>query len=541
MHRSPVFWSYLRWSTPPQEWGDSERRQIEPGRAWAAARGMEFVDDYRDPGISAWTGKNLTKGALGRFIADVGSHPDDPSLPQPGDYLGVESIDRLSRSEHIFDAAEILNTLWKKGITLVLLGMGGIDINREIVRKQPSLEHMLIAEFRRSGSESGRKSELVREAKAARRGRGRETGAPITVESCPAWLILKGADKQAGNPGHYDLHPEISKIVRQIFEWAEQGHGGAVIASRLNRAGVKPFRKIGPKMKKRIEAGNEPKWHPNVVRQLLSNRSVIGYVQPCKRVDGKRVPDGPEIKIYPRVIDEASFERVQIVLLGRKGRKGAGRKDGFINLFSGLCRCEVCKKGVVIRRQRGKAYLVCEMARHGSCSNRRYFPYPRLEDAVLNLAGVGIGRMLHQLVPETGRANSRVPELENRLADLRMNRRRLIERFGQGDDQAADLADELAAEIREVEKSVREAREHDLIARHSVDENFLNRWRIAKLKLATGDRDARVEMATLLKQRVRSVVLTPEKHLIVTFTNNRRNSPTIKVEIRTDGQRLTIN
>src|SRR6516225_4882001 len=97
--------------------------------------------------------------------------------------------------------------------------------------------------------------------------------------------------------------------------------------------------------------------------------------------------------------------------------------------------------------------------------------------------------------------------------------------------------DELAAEIREVEKSVREAREHDLIARHSVDENFLNRWRIAKLKLATGDRDARVEMATLLKQRVRSVVLTPEKHLIVTFTNNRRNSPTIKVEIRTDGQR----
>src|SRR6516162_9988616 len=83
MHRSPVFWSYLRWSTPPQEWGDSERRQIEPGRAWAAARGMEFVDDYRDPGISAWTGKNLTKGALGRFIADVGSHPDNPSLPQP--------------------------------------------------------------------------------------------------------------------------------------------------------------------------------------------------------------------------------------------------------------------------------------------------------------------------------------------------------------------------------------------------------------------------------------------------------------------------
>src|SRR5262245_60676193 len=123
--------------------------------------------------------------------------------------LGVESIDRLSRSEHIFDAAELLNTLWKKGITLVLLGMGGIEINREIFRNQPGLEHMLIAEFRRSGSESGRKSELVREAKAARRRLGRETGAPITGKSCPAWLVLKGADKEAGNPGHYVLHPEI--------------------------------------------------------------------------------------------------------------------------------------------------------------------------------------------------------------------------------------------------------------------------------------------------------------------------------------------
>jgi hypothetical protein len=66
--------------------------------------------------------------------------------------------------------------------------------------------------------------------------------------------------------------------------------GGGVIAGRLNRAGVKPFRKIGPKWTIRISNGNEPKWHPNVVRLLLSNRAVTGYVQPCRYVDGKRVP-----------------------------------------------------------------------------------------------------------------------------------------------------------------------------------------------------------------------------------------------------------
>jgi hypothetical protein len=117
---------------------------------------------------------------------------------------------------------------------------------------------------------------------------------------------------------------------------AKAGKGGGYIASRLNNAGVPVFRKIGPRMKKRIEAGNEPKWHPEPIRQLLKNRAVIGYVQPCKRVDGKRVKDGPELRLYPAVIEPTLFEQVQVVLSGRKGRKGAGRKARFVNLFAGF-------------------------------------------------------------------------------------------------------------------------------------------------------------------------------------------------------------
>jgi hypothetical protein len=159
---------------------------------------------------------------------------------------------------------------------------------------------------------------------------------------------------------------------------------------------------------------------------------------------------------------------------------------------------------------------------------------------VLNTVGVGLGRMLHSLVPVPEQPESEIPKLENMLADLRMRRRRLVERFGEGDDDAGELADNLAREIREVEKALSEARENDLITRHTDNPTFLNRWRIARLKLESGDEEARTEMAVLMKQRVRSVALTPEKHLIVTFTNNRRNSQTIKVEIRTDGQTLTI-
>jgi hypothetical protein len=294
-------------------------------------------------------------------------------------------------------------------------------------------------------------------------------------------------------------------------------------------------------MKKRIEAGQAPKWHPHVIRQLLANRAVMGHFQPHKLVDGKRVKDGPELEhFYPAVINEGLFARVMAATATRKTVKGersaAGRKDDYANLFSGLCRCEVCKKGVVMRHQKGKAYLVCEMARHGSCTNRRYFPYARLEGVILNLVGVGVGQMLESLIPKTDQeSESPIPALEDRLAGLRMNRKRLVERFGEGDDEAAELADRLAGQIRDVERELIEARDADLMARHAGNESLMMRLQAAKAKLASGDLDARAEMAQLLRQRVQSVVLTKDKHIVVTFTNGRRNSPTVKVDITTEG------
>lgn len=527
--RLPIFWSYLRWSTPPQEFGDSERRQIEPGKAWAAARGIEHVDNYRDPGVSAWSGKNL-KAALGRFITDLNSR--DPERPQPGDFLGVESIDRLSRSKHTLDAAELVNTLFKKNITLIIHTMADLEMNRQIVSQKPYLVDLLIRELQRGSAESSLKSDRVRQAKQQRRDRGRETGAPITGESCPGWLVLVGADKRTREPGHYELDLERAAIVKQIFQWAASGLGGAVIAGRLNRAGIAPFRKVGPKMSARIANGNAPKWHPNIIRLLLSNRAVIGYVQPCRYIDGRRVHDGPEQKLYPAVIDESLFEKVQLIAESRKGHKGAGRKGDYANLFTGLCKCQECGKGVVLRHQKGKqAYLCCEMARHRSCTNHVYFPYKVLEKFVFenHMRLWNIEKMLVKLTPESEDIPSQIPKLENELATLRMERGRLVKRFAKGDPDADELLADYDRQIPEKEKELAALRHDDLIARHGND--FYERWNQAREILATGSPDARAKLSTLLRERIIAVTLTPRRTLLLDVSNGRRNSAIIRLEI----------
>src|SRR4051794_22097596 len=88
--RPPFFWGYTRFSTPTQQWGDSDRRQDADARIQAVKLGMPYVDSYRDLGISAYHSKNRTNGALGRFLEDLRSPPRDDPWPMQGDILWFE-------------------------------------------------------------------------------------------------------------------------------------------------------------------------------------------------------------------------------------------------------------------------------------------------------------------------------------------------------------------------------------------------------------------------------------------------------------------
>ena len=85
--KTSVF-SYLRRSSQPQTWGDSERRQLQAAETWCRQRGLTLSDRFEDRGVQAWNEKNQER-ALGDLLR----------MAKRGDYLLVEDADRLSRQD----------------------------------------------------------------------------------------------------------------------------------------------------------------------------------------------------------------------------------------------------------------------------------------------------------------------------------------------------------------------------------------------------------------------------------------------------------
>ena len=113
----PRAYSYIRMSTDAQLEGNSLDRQLEQSREYAAKLGLDLVetDQLRDIGISAFHGANVTDGELGGFLRAV----RDQKV-EPGSYLLVESLDRLSRQQPL-KAFTVFSEIVSAGIKIVTL------------------------------------------------------------------------------------------------------------------------------------------------------------------------------------------------------------------------------------------------------------------------------------------------------------------------------------------------------------------------------------------------------------------------------------
>src|SRR5271157_860203 len=156
---APKAYSYIRFSTPDQERGDSLRRQTELSKAYAERHELELDTtlSLRDLGISAFNGAHRGKGKLGEFLKLV-----DRGTISVGSVLLVESFDRLSREE-ITEALEQFLSLIRKGIRIVTLA-DQRSYTKETINSDMGQLIVSITIMSRAHEESLIKSQRVRAA-----------------------------------------------------------------------------------------------------------------------------------------------------------------------------------------------------------------------------------------------------------------------------------------------------------------------------------------------------------------------------------------
>lgn len=323
-------YSYVRMSTDIQLKGDSLRRQTEASMRYAEANDLELVEDFKleDIGVSAFHGRNVAQGALGKFLQLA----QNGAIEQ-GSYLIVESLDRISR-QRPQEATALFLQILQTGINIVTLTDGHVyragsaDFTDIIVS---------VVIMSRAYEESRTKS--LRVGAAWENKRKNLSNVKLT-RVAPVWLRL------SDDRTRFELIEDRVNVIRQIFDDADAGRGSFQIARALNLAGVNTFLP-------------SKGWHESFISKVLTNRAVIGEFQPHKYVEGRRTPHGlPVLDYFPSIISTEQFERVQ---RGRAARqiRGAGRKGSdYTNVFSGVATCGYCS-GHMMVVNKGSGLLIC--------------------------------------------------------------------------------------------------------------------------------------------------------------------------------------
>jgi hypothetical protein len=543
------YFSYIRFSSAPQEEGDSEDRQLRHGRKRAAELNADFVDAYTDRGASGWTGKNHD-GALGEMIEDVRS-----GKIHRGDIIGVENHDRLTRRPPL-EAIELFIGFLNAGI---VLDINGDTRTKEIINAALGFGLLVqdLIEMFRAYQESQRKSELgtktnlsKREAARANERRVMKAGAGCFVgHRCPAWLRPLTMPSPEGHL--YALIPDSHDdpwqgIARRAFLMADAGHGVGTISKWFNDEQIPTLEtahRLPPNPnERRKKRPVSIKWSPASVWQLLRNPAVVGEYQPYVVKAGKRGDAGPPIHgYYPPLFpdDRTIFYRVRDAMQSRDKAGGKGRNGRhYANIIKGLGRCECCDGTLTLHTSTGRKraegsgrqivyYLRCDNARQGvifpdghklagqKCPNGKGFPYALFESLLFQLFDPCMEPVLAALTPQMHRDDllqKRLADTEAGIAQAQQGMDRLyaiIRKPGTSDS----LIERTDRDIRQVDADLtRLKQERDRLQQRvrageaSNPALMAERVRAARAKLATNDPkeryDTRVKIHDLLRDRV---------------------------------------
>ncbi|MFZ6674799.1 recombinase family protein [Undibacterium sp. Xuan67W] len=356
--REILAFSYIRFSTKRQGGGDSQRRQLERSRHYAAEHGLKLVEkSYEDLGVSAFDRSNVTKGQLAAFIEAV----ETGKIPR-GSYLLVENLDRLSRS-HADEAVALLSSIVRLGIKVVTLCDGSV-FDQEAIRNPMNLIMAVLA-FVHANEESITKSDRVKEAHEQKR----KMKCSFAFGQGPGWL--RPNVERTG----WEVVPEKATSVRRVFELTARGFGATAIARIANR-------------EKWPVPGRANTWHKTLPNKLIHNRRVLGELEPqVKEANGRRPTGEIWEGYYPAIISLEVFDAAS-ASAERRRNLPKRRDSGYRNVFQGILHCGHCGATLARKSKNGKrnsegyALYVCSDRDRGlsKCPN---WNARRLEDLLL--------------------------------------------------------------------------------------------------------------------------------------------------------------
>jgi DNA invertase Pin-like site-specific DNA recombinase len=369
-----IAYSYIRFSTSEQKKGDSLRRQTELSEQYALEHGLELDSSLHlhDLGVSAFTGLNVERGALGGFLEAIRR-----GKVERGSYLLVESLDRLSR-ERVLNALELFISILNHGITIVTLA-DRMVYSTESVGNNFSNLIISITIMARAHEESVMKSKRGGAAWSFKR--DNLSNKKLTAR-CPAWLVLN-ASKDS-----FEFVPERAALVLEILAWHKAGYGQALIAKRLNERCEEPFSKHGRG------------WHASYVYKIITSPALFGEFQPRLWNGGNPVAASEPISDYfPALITKDEYLLMQNMRSERRVPAAKAKKGSEVpNLFSGVAKCGYCGSTMVLAggaaqrirdeggnftRRPAKKVLVCDGARRGRGCYAVQWEYKAFEKSFL--------------------------------------------------------------------------------------------------------------------------------------------------------------
>ena len=349
---------YGRFSSKPQERGDSKRRQIDGARQYAEKNGIQIAGQpYFDEAVSGKAGANLEK-EFGRLLKEAKS----------GEVILCEALDRLGR-QNPFILGKLLYDTVQRGITVIAY-QEGKTITKENIDNLDTQFSVFTGAAVGHADNKRKIDRLIETTQAAYKlaDQGIQSGTLRKyLPECFRWNVT---EKKL----EYD---EVrAAVIRRIFRMYADGMGKTTICQKLNEEDVPTIY-----TKQQVPIGERKPWMETSIKKILKNESYAGVL----------VVKGQRFTCIPQIVERDLFDKVQLLLQRHSTRHG--KLNGRINnLFAGIGVCKYCGGTINVNVSRTKTaartqqhFYRCKNARLHMCPQ----PHKMLNAKVVELSFFG--------------------------------------------------------------------------------------------------------------------------------------------------------